>query len=80
MKQQTAVEWLVEMLYSPACNGFISGRRVIPHDIIEQAKAMEKEQRIRDYNVGYLDAKCNHVQDAENYLVEQEYLASKSAI
>ena len=80
MKQQTAVEWLVRMLYSPVCKGFIEGRTPIPFHIIEQAKEMEKEQRIRDYNVGYLDAKCNHVQDAENYLVEQEYLASKSAI
>jgi hypothetical protein len=44
--QQTAVEWLVTMLYSPVCNGFLNGqRRVIPHDIIEQAKAMEKEQK-----------------------------------
>jgi hypothetical protein len=44
MAQQTAIEWLVKMLYSPVCNGFIQGRRQIPHDIIEQAKAMEKEQ------------------------------------
>ena len=43
----TAVEWLVKMLHSPVCNGFLNGqRRVIPHDIIEQAKAMEKEQVI----------------------------------
>jgi hypothetical protein len=45
MPQQTAVEWLSEMLHSPVCNGFLNGqRRVIPHDIIQQAKAMEKEQ------------------------------------
>jgi hypothetical protein len=45
MAQQTAVEWLSEMLHSPMCNGFLNGqRRVIPHDIIQQAKAMEKEQ------------------------------------
>jgi len=47
MAQQTAVEWLVKMLHSPVCNGFLNGqRRVIPFDIIEQAKAMEKEQII----------------------------------
>jgi hypothetical protein len=46
MKQQTAVDWLVKMLYSPVCNGFIQGRRQIPHDIIEQAKAMWKDQII----------------------------------
>jgi hypothetical protein len=54
MAQQTAVEWLSEMLHSPVCNGFLNGqRRVIPHDIIQQAKAMEKEQ-IKDawYNGG----------------------------
>jgi hypothetical protein len=41
---QTAVEWLVRMLYSPMCVGFIQGRRQIPHDILERAKQMEKEQ------------------------------------
>ena len=54
MAQQPAVEWLSEMLHSPMCNGFLNGqRRVIPHDIIQQAKAMEKEQ-IKDawYNGG----------------------------
>lgn len=35
---------------------------------------MEKEQRIKDYNAGYTDAQCNHVNDAENYANEQEYL------
>jgi hypothetical protein len=45
--KQTAVEWLVKMLHSPVCVGFIQGRRQIPHDIIQQAKQMEKEQ-IRD--------------------------------
>lgn len=45
--------------------------------IVEQSKAMEKEQRIKDYNVGYTDAQCNHISDAENYINEQEYLNSK---
>ncbi len=35
---------------------------------------MEKEQRIKDYNAGYTDAQCNHINDAENYANEQEYL------
>jgi uncharacterized protein YbaR (Trm112 family) len=44
--KQTAVEWLVNMLYSPVCNGFLNGqRRIIPFDIIEQSKEMEKEQK-----------------------------------
>lgn len=42
--KETAVEWLLRMLYSPVCVGFIQGRRNIPHDIIQRAKQMEKEQ------------------------------------
>ena len=38
---------------------------------------LEKEQRIKDYNAGYTDAQCNHVNDAENYVNEQEYLNNK---
>lgn len=44
--KQTAVDLLLRMLYSPVCNGFINGRRQIPHDIIQQAKSMEKNQMI----------------------------------
>ena len=36
-----------------------------------------KEQRIKDYNAGYTDAQCNHVNDAENYANEIEYLKAK---
>jgi len=53
--KQTAVEWLVKMLYSPVCVGFIQGRRQIPHDIIEQAKQIEKEQMIEFANSFYDD-------------------------
>jgi len=66
MAQQTAVEWLEELYYKSAGNLY--------GDDFEQAKAMEKEQRIKDYNAGYTDAQCNHVNDAENYVNEQEYL------
>jgi len=52
MAQQTAVEWLVKMLYSPVCKGFIEGRTQIPFHIIEQAKAMEKEQIIKAFSDG----------------------------
>jgi predicted phosphatase len=38
---------------------------------------MEKEQRIQDYNVGYTDAQCNHINDAENYVNEINYINSK---
>jgi hypothetical protein len=33
----------------------------------------EKEQRIMDYNVGHSDGLCNHINDADNYINEQNY-------
>ena len=66
MAQQTAVQWLALRYHHK--QGYLS------QDDIAEAKAMEKEQRIRDYNAGYTDAQCNHVNDAENYVNEQEYL------
>jgi hypothetical protein len=52
------------MLHSPVCNGFLNGqRRVIPHDIIQQAKAMEKEQMISfaEYVARYPDKNRNYL-------------------
>ena len=77
-KKTTAVEWLIEQIKNDQNQKALSANEWM--QVIEHALQMEKEQRIKDYNVGYLDAKCNHVQDAESYLVEQEYLASKSDI
>ena len=81
MAQQTAMQTLIswgdEMLLKHPQKILSFGEAI---DKAVELLQMEKEQRIKDYNVGYLDAKCNHVQDAESYLVEQEYLASKSAI
>ena len=34
----------------------------------------EKEQRIMDYNAGHADGLCNHINDADNYINEQNYL------
>jgi len=67
MAQQTAVEWLYKL----------SKQRELDKFDLEQAKAMEKEQRIKDYNVGYDDAQCNHINDADNYANEIEYLNDK---
>ena len=53
--KETAIEWLIRMLYSPACVGFISGRRVIPHEIIKQALEKEKEQIIEAHKIGWED-------------------------
>ena len=59
MAQQTAVDWLVKEL------------KLQGYDYtVEQAKQMEKQQRITDYNIGYQDAQCNHINDAENYVYE----------
>ena len=69
MAQQTAVEWLIEQLPIRTINSFSKE--------IEQAKQMEKEQRVTDYNAGYNDAQCNHINDAENYTNEQDYLNDK---
>jgi hypothetical protein len=76
MEQQTAVEWLVKQLFS-------TYEKLINEDIIEQAKAMEKEQ-IKDAYVecwksnmpdGY---ECK--QSADEYYIETyecEYIKSR---
>ena len=42
----------------------------------DEAKQMAKGQRIKDYNAGYTDGQCNHINDADNYANEQEYLTT----
>ena len=81
MAQQTAVNWLlselqIRLLKIKSEPDGIVRERMINSFLIdaEQAEAMEKEQRIKDYNAGYTDAQCNHINDAENYANEQEYL------
>ena len=66
MAQQTAVEWLIEQ-----CPRI---ETIVAYNILEQAKQMEMEKCIQDYNAGYDDAQCNHINDAENYANEQDYL------
>jgi hypothetical protein len=39
---------------------------------------MEKEQRIMDYNAGHADGLCNHINDADNYINEQNYLKDEN--
>jgi hypothetical protein len=70
--KQTAVEYLIEKLYTEYRFEF-SGT------IVDQAKQMEMEKTIMDYNAGYDDAQCNHINDAENYANEQKYLNNKEA-
>ena len=77
-KQQTAVEWFMEKIGEKQPNGmYLIDTLEDVQNLFEQAKAMEKEQRIADYNVGYQDAQCNHINDAENYANEQKYLNNK---
>lgn len=69
----TPIEWL-EKLYDsrPAYEEFI-----LPEEF-EQAKQMEKERLkqefIAGYNIGYTDAQCNHINDADNTAQEREYI------
>ena len=72
MAQQTAVEYLIEKL-------FTEYRFEFSGTIVDQSKQMEMEKTIRDYNAGYDDAQCNHINDAENYANEQKYLNNKEA-
>jgi hypothetical protein len=64
-----AVDWLLENI-----------QKVHKMDwdlVFIQAKEMEKQQRIKDYNAGFDDAKCNHINDADNYANEIEYIQSR---
>ncbi len=70
MAQQTAVEWLYER--------FLFAGYATNSEWKEKAKQMEKDQLkqefIEGYNLGYEDAKCNHINDGENLAQEREYL------
>jgi hypothetical protein len=64
---QTAVDFLYEALWEAEKDKFIW------QIILQQAKEIEKEQRIMDYNAGHSDGLCNHINDADNYINEQYY-------
>ena len=64
-KMITAVEWLIKRYHDFG---------TLYYEDMTKAKEMNKEQRIKDYNAGYTDAQCNHINDAENYANEQNYL------
>lgn len=69
MKEQTAVDWIIEQLQAP-CRG-------IPSHIIEQAKQMEKEQIKAAFNQGYRDGEINPINltelDIANYANAEVY-------
>jgi hypothetical protein len=66
--KQTAVEWLVDQ--------YTQGN--YSWEVYKQAKEMENEQRIMDYNAGYADGLCNHINDVDNYINEQNYLKNEN--
>lgn len=43
------------------------------------ANLLQREmlQRVEDYNAGHADGLCNHINDAENYINEQNYLRNE---
>ena len=65
MKQQTAVEWLVNQV-----EDFIG---LIPVDIIDKAKAMDKQQKIEDYRSGRVDQQSRSSSKAYHRTAEQYY-------
>ena len=73
MAEQTAVEWLIDnwIKFNDIDIELDDFANLRP--VLEQAKQMEKEQRNKDYNAGYMDAQCNHINDADNYGNEQDY-------
>lgn len=82
---QTAVDYIIGSLRQLAFNenthlgmGDVRVTQGLIDELEEQAKQMEKEQRIQDYNAGYTDAQCNHINDAENYLNEITYMTDEN--
>jgi hypothetical protein len=73
MAQQTAVEYLLSNLPNRFRNAILNECS----EEIEKAKEMEKEQIRKAYNIGYEDAKCNHINDVENYINDLYYLSSE---
>ena len=72
--KQTSVEWLHEEYMRILKDNDISVLQAFEIlDKYNQSKEMEKEQRIMDYNVGHSDGLCNHINDADNYINEQNY-------
>ena len=67
---QTALDWFLSRVSKTSYDKM--------SELVEQAKKLERKQRIQDYNVGYTDAQCNHVNDAENYLNEITYMSDEN--
>lgn len=73
--KMTAVDWLENELQINLKHIILNQDYNMMESLFEQAKTIQREQRIKDYNMGYTDAQCNHINDAENYVNEQEYIS-----
>jgi hypothetical protein len=65
MKELTAVEWLFLMLNNP------NKDQEFANKLLQQAKEMEKEQRMSDFTMGITNAnRMEATKDAEEYYNE----------
>ncbi len=72
MKQQTPVERLADYVRSRY------DTTEIFKNLVSNLLDKEVKQRIEDYNAGHADGLCNHINDAENYINEQNYLRDEN--
>lgn len=80
MNNMTALEWLEQQLKDTYDK---EGKLPLAYtlDLVRQAKEMDKDERKKlieiVYNIGYTDAQCNHVNDADNLAHEIDYMQSQ---
>jgi hypothetical protein len=72
MKEQTPVERLADYVRSRYDTNEIF------NNLVDNLLHKERTQRIEDYTVGHSDGLCNHINDAENYINEQNYLRDEN--
>ena len=72
MKEQTPVERLADYVRSRY------DTTEIFKNLVSNLLDKEVKQRIEDYNAGHADGLCNHINDAENYINEQNYLRDEN--
>jgi hypothetical protein len=68
MKRQTPVERLADYVRSRY------ETTEVFNNLITNLLHREMLQRVEDYNAGHADGLCNHINDANNYINEQNYL------
>lgn len=72
------VKSITEWLKSKLPSLFENDHSGFYEKIFEQSKQIENEQRKQylktGYDQGYMDGQCNHVNDADNFVNEQEFI------